>query len=164
MIEKVVTITKLKKIVQDLKRSGRRIVWTNGCYDLLHAGHVSYLQRARKYGDVLIVGLNSDASVRLTKGPGRPIVPEQERALVMSALSCVDYVVIFADKSPLKIIGILQPDVYVKGGDYTIDTINQEERRLVEEYGGRIAIVPGVAGRSTTTLIKRISKAYGKTS
>ena len=75
MIEKVVTITKLKKIVQDLKRSGRRIVWTNGCYDLLHAGHVSYLQRARKYGDILIVGLNSDASVRLTKGPGRPIVP-----------------------------------------------------------------------------------------
>jgi D-beta-D-heptose 7-phosphate kinase / D-beta-D-heptose 1-phosphate adenosyltransferase len=161
MIEnKVIALKELQKIVDDAKAKSKRVVWTNGCYDLLHAGHVRYLLKARACGDILVVGLNSDASVRMSKGPGRPIVKEQERALVMSALSCVDYVIIFDDKSPLKMIDCLRPDVYAKGGDYTIDTINQEERRLVEGYGGEIALLPGVEGRSTTDLIEKILRVY----
>jgi D-beta-D-heptose 7-phosphate kinase/D-beta-D-heptose 1-phosphate adenosyltransferase len=135
-------------------------VWTNGCFDIIHAGHVLYLERAAREGDVLVVGLNSDASVRALKGPSRPIVPEDERALIISALGAVGFVALFEDVSPLAAIEALRPDVYVKGGDYTIETINQDERKLVEGYGGRIAIIPGVDGRSTTNIIRRLSEEY----
>jgi D-beta-D-heptose 7-phosphate kinase/D-beta-D-heptose 1-phosphate adenosyltransferase len=154
--EKVVSVDELKTIIENLKKQGKSVVWTNGCFDLIHVGHILYLEDARAQGDMLVVGLNSDESVRLLKGLNRPIVEETQRAKLLASLSCVDYVVVFSDKSPFKVIQYLQPDVYIKGGDYTIDTINQEERRLVEGYGGRIAIVPGIDGMSTTNLIQRI--------
>lgn len=161
-VEKHVSIEQLKRLVARARLEGKKIVWTNGCYDILHAGHVIYLEKAKALGDVLIVGLNSDASVHKNKGPLRPVVEENQRARVLSALSCVDYVVIFDDESPLAMIDTLRPDVYVKGGDYNIDTINQGERRLVESYGGEIALLPGVEGMSTSEVIRRILKAYSQ--
>jgi D-beta-D-heptose 7-phosphate kinase / D-beta-D-heptose 1-phosphate adenosyltransferase len=160
MNTKIKTLEKLSDIRNDAKNAGQRVVWTNGCYDILHAGHVLYLQKARQQGDLLFVGLNSDESIRSTKGPLRPIVDEDERAIVISALSCVDYVLIFEEDSPVNIIRTLEPDIYAKGGDYTIDTINQVERGVVENYGGEIALLPGVAGSSTTAVINRILRAY----
>ena len=153
---KVKSIGALEIIVKQLRKDGQKVVWTNGCFDILHVGHISYLLNARKQGDVLIVGLNSDLSVQSIKGPDRPVVKEDDRALVLSALSCVDYIVIFNDPTPMPQLSALHPDVYVKGGDYTIDTIVQEERRLVEGYGGKIAILPGVEGKSTTNIIDRV--------
>lgn len=156
---KVKSLVELKPIVQRIQREGRTVVWTNGCFDILHAGHVTYLIEAAQQGDVLIVGLNSDASVREVKGPGRPINAQAERALVLSALECIDYVTIFSDASPLPLLDELRPDVYAKGGDYKLDTIHQEERRFVEGYGGTICIVPGVEGLSTTEIIDRMGRS-----
>lgn len=155
--DKVKTVEQMSAIMKRLKREGKRVVWTNGCFDILHVGHIMYLQEARKEGDVMVVGLNSDASVRKNKGPERPVVEENDRAQVLSALECVDYIVIFDEKTPMPLLEALQPDVYAKGGDYTIDTIVQEERRLVEGYGGAIAIIPGREGQSTTYIINKIS-------
>ncbi|MBI5095626.1 MAG: bifunctional heptose 7-phosphate kinase/heptose 1-phosphate adenyltransferase [Candidatus Hydrogenedentes bacterium] len=155
---KVRTLDELKPIVEALKKDGKTVVWTNGCFDILHAGHITYLQRAAKEGHVLLVGLNSDASVRSVKGPARPIIPEADRALVLSALQCVGYVIIFGETNTVGILKALQPDVYAKGGDYTIDTIVQEERKVVESYGGRIAIIPGVEGQSTSNIISKITQ------
>ena len=154
---KLKTLEELAPIVQQLQHEGKTIVWTNGCFDILHVGHITYLQEASRLGDILVVGLNSDASVRENKGIHRPVVPEGDRALVLSALECIDYVTIFSDKTTVRILEALRPDVYVKGGDYTIDTIVQPERRVVEGYGGKIRIIPAVQGRSTTSLIQRIS-------
>ncbi len=155
---KVKTAVQLAPILDELRRKGKRIVWTNGCFDLLHVGHITYLMHAKQKGDVLVVGLNSDASVRENKGPSRPVINEQDRALVLSALECVDFVVIFDGKTPMPLLEALKPDVYAKGGDYTLDTIVQEERRLVEGYGGEIAIIPGVEGHSTTAIINRLTQ------
>jgi len=154
---KLKRVESLQPVLRKLREEGKRIVWTNGCFDILHVGHITYLLSARAQGDVLVVGLNSDRSVRENKGPDRPVVNEQDRALVLSALECVDYVVVFDGKTPMPLLDALRPDVYAKGGDYTIDTIVQEERRLVEGYGGEIAIIPGVAGHSTTNIIDRIT-------
>ncbi len=154
---KLKTLDELAPLVRQLQAEGKRVVWTNGCFDILHVGHITYLMQAARQGDVLVVGLNSDASVRAIKGPSRPIVPENERALVLSALECVGYVTIFSDMNTVGILERLQPDVYAKGGDYDINTIVQEERRVVEHYGGEIAILPGVAGQSTTSIIQRIN-------
>ncbi|MDZ7374325.1 MAG: D-glycero-beta-D-manno-heptose 1-phosphate adenylyltransferase [candidate division KSB1 bacterium] len=159
--EKIVSRDRLRQIVAEARRQGQRVVWTNGCFDLLHVGHILYLEKAKQLGDLLIVGINSDASVRATKGPGRPIVHENQRARLLASLSCTDYVLIFDEPSPKEIIAELRPDVYVKGGDYTLDTINQEERRIVEGYGGQIALLPGVEGMSTSELIRRVLAAYG---
>lgn len=153
---KVRTLEEVVQAVRKLKAEGKKVVWTNGCFDILHVGHVTYLLRAAREGDVLVVGLNSDESVRQNKGPDRPIQNERDRALVLSALECVDFIIIFGDKTTVGLLEAIQPDVYAKGGDYTIDTIVQEERRVVEGHGGRIAIIPGVAGQSTTAVIKRI--------
>ncbi|NUM52487.1 MAG: D-glycero-beta-D-manno-heptose 1-phosphate adenylyltransferase [Candidatus Hydrogenedentes bacterium] len=155
---KLKPLDELKAELERLRAEGKRVVWTNGCFDILHVGHISYLQRAAALGDVLVVGLNSDASVRKLKGPDRPIIDEMERAFVLSALECVGLVTIFNDESPLDLIKQLKPDIYAKGGDYTIDTIVQPERRAVESYGGKIAILPAVAGRSTTSIISRIAR------
>ena len=154
---KVQSVEQLVDVVKRLQNQGKRVVWTNGCFDILHAGHITYLLKAASEGDILIVGLNSDASVSAIKGPDRPIVQESERALIISALECVDYVTIFSEPSPLPIIERLQPDVYTKGGDYSIDTIDQNERKVVEGYGGSIAIIKGVDGRSTTDIVTRIT-------
>jgi D-beta-D-heptose 7-phosphate kinase/D-beta-D-heptose 1-phosphate adenosyltransferase len=152
---------KIAETVRKLQAEGKRVVWTNGCFDIVHIGHITYLQRAARLGDVLVVGLNSDASVKKLKGPDRPIIDEQERALVLSALECIDYVTVFEETSPLAIIEEIKPDIYAKGGDYTIDTIDQDERHVVESYGGEIAILPVVEGRSTTSIIGRIAKNHG---
>lgn len=155
---KLKTVEQLKPALEKLKHEGKKIVWTNGCFDILHVGHITYLIAARQQGDALVVGLNTDTSVQENKGPGRPVVNERDRATVLSALECVDYVVLFDDKTPMPLLEALKPDVYAKGGDYTIDTIVQEERRLVEGYGGAIAIIPGVEGHSTTSIIDRITE------
>ncbi len=157
---KIVTEEQLKRRLQKERRAGRRVVWTNGVFDILHAGHVTYLERAAALGDVLVVGLNTDASVQLNKGPLRPIVPERERARLLAALACVDYVILYGDQSPVELIGRLKPDIYAKGGDYNLETINQPERRLMERLGGRIELLPGVPGLSTTHIIERILEAY----
>jgi len=141
------------------KRNGRCIVFTNGCFDLLHPGHVETLEKARALGDALIVGVNSDRSVRQMKGTGRPIVPEQERAEVLAALDCVDAVVIFDEPTPREIVSALLPDVLVKGGDWASDQIIGREE--VEDAGGRIVSVPVVAGYSTSAMVEKIKKLNG---
>jgi rfaE bifunctional protein nucleotidyltransferase chain/domain len=141
--------------VQELQARGRQVVFTNGCFDLLHPGHVAYLEEARALGDALIVGVNTDASVaRLSKGPGRPFTPEADRARVLAALTCVDRVVLFSEDTPLALITLLAPDVLVKGGDYRLDEI--VGRDVVEARGGRVVALPFVPGYSTTGLIDRI--------
>jgi D-beta-D-heptose 7-phosphate kinase/D-beta-D-heptose 1-phosphate adenosyltransferase len=156
--DKVKSLDQITAIVHRLQRENKKIVWTNGCFDILHVGHIMYLQEAGNCGDVMIVGLNSDASVKKIKGDQRPVFNEQDRAQVLSALECVDYIVIFDDKTPLPLLEKLQPHVYAKGGDYTLDTIVQEERRLVEGYGGAIVIIPGREGQSTSCIIDKITR------
>ena len=144
-----------------LEQSGRRIVFTNGCFDLLHVGHVRYLQGARARGDALAVGLNGDASVKALKGPGRPLNPQEDRAEVLAALACVDFVTIFDDPRATGLLARVRPHVYVKGGDYRLETLNTEERAVLEEVGARIEFVPVVPGRSTTGLIERMQTQEG---
>jgi rfaE bifunctional protein nucleotidyltransferase chain/domain len=158
--KKLTTLPQLRTLVETARSKGQKAVWTNGCFDIMHAGHILYLEKARALGDLLIVGLNSDASVRLLKGPSRPIVPEDQRAIVMGALSCVDYVIVFDEQSPLRLLEILKPEVFAKGGDYTLDTLDQKERRMVESYGGNIALLPGVPGMSTSNLIEKILQSH----
>jgi len=141
-----------------MRAGGKRLVVTNGCFDLLHVGHVTYLETARHHGDALLVGLNGDESVRQLKGPGRPIAPENDRAAVLGALESVDGVCIFAELTATRFLAAAQPDVYVKGGDYTLDTLNQDERQAVEQAGGRIVIIPFVPGKSTTATLKKIMR------
>lgn len=155
--DKIVAWEALPAWREKVRAEGRRLVATNGCFDLLHAGHVTYLEAARQQGDVLLVGLNGDAGVTQLKGPGRPVNSEQDRALVLAALQSVDAVCIFAEQTATRFLSVARPDIYVKGGDYTVDTLNQEERRLVEGFGGKIVILPLVPGRSTTALLKKIA-------
>ena len=137
-----------------LRAGGKKVVFTNGCFDILHAGHVRYLAKARSFGDCLVLGLNSDASVRRLKGPERPINNEQDRAEVVGGLQSVDYVVIFDEPTAEQLIAKVKPDVYVKGGDYTLETL--PEAKIVQSYGGRVEFVQMVAGRSTTNVIEKI--------
>ena len=137
------------------RSKGNRIVFTNGCFDLMHIGHTRYLEAARALGDVLVVGVNSDASVRrLNKAPDRPIVPDAQRAEVLAALSCVDFVTVFDESDPLQLITAVQPDVLVKGGDWAVDRI--VGREIVEARGGLVKTIPLVPGMSTTGLLQRI--------
>jgi rfaE bifunctional protein nucleotidyltransferase chain/domain len=139
------------------RAAGRRVVFTNGVFDLLHPGHVRYLEAARALGDVLILGLNADESVRRNKGPSRPIVPQDERAEVLAALNAVDAVVIFAEDTPAEIVKLIQPDVLVKGGDWPADQI--VGRDTVESRGGRVVRVPVERGYSTTAIVDRIKSS-----
>lgn len=155
MTNKVVTEELLLPLLARARTQRKRIVFTNGCFDLMHVGHTRYLQAAKELGDLLVVGVNSDASVRnLSKSTDRPIVPESQRAEVISALGCVDYVVLFSEPDPHRLIRAVQPDVLVKGGDWSIDTI--VGRDVVEGRGGVVKTIPLVPGISTTTLIHRI--------
>ena len=142
-----------------LDAAGRRLVFTNGCFDLLHVGHVRYLQAARAEGDALAVGLNGDDSVRALKGPGRPLNSAEERAEVLAALACVDYVTIFDEPRATRLLAQVRPHVYVKGGDYTLETLNAEERAVIQDAGARIAFVPMVPGRSTTRLVEEMRRS-----
>lgn len=146
--------SKIADFCKVLREGGQKVVFTNGCFDILHAGHVRYLKKARSYGDCLVLGLNSDASVRRIKGPTRPINCEADRAEVADALACVDYVVIFDEPTAEELITKVRPDVYVKGGDYTLETL--PEGRIVKAYGGEVELVSLVEGRSTTNIIKKI--------
>jgi rfaE bifunctional protein nucleotidyltransferase chain/domain len=160
MKQKIKARKELLRIIKNLKAKGKRIVFTNGCFDLLHIGHVRYLQKARTLGDALVVGVNSDSSVRKLKGPKRPLLPAKERAEILSGLGCVDYVTIFNDLDPLKLITSLYPNVLVKGGDWTKEQIIGSEE--VERSGGKVVIIPLVKGASTSNLIRTILKKYEK--
>ena len=153
---KIISLDSLPEWRAQFRATGRRLVVTNGCFDILHAGHVTYLETARNRGAALLIGLNGDGSVRQLKGPGRPINSEADRATVLAALECVDAVSVFPEKTATAFLRAAQPDIYVKGGDYTIDTLDQEERRAVEESGGQVLIIPFVPGKSTTALLEKI--------
>ena len=148
----------LEVLLEREREKGRRIVFTNGCFDLLHAGHVQYLQKARRLGDLLVLGLNSDQSVRRLKGPKRPLISESERAHILAALDCIDYVCIFDEDTPLDLIRAVRPHILVKGGDYTPEGV--VGREIVEEYGGRVEIIRFVQGKSTTNIIEKVLRAY----
>ncbi|MBV9997558.1 MAG: D-glycero-beta-D-manno-heptose 1-phosphate adenylyltransferase [Verrucomicrobia bacterium] len=137
--------------------AGKTLVFTNGCFDLLHVGHVRYLQAARRQGDVLVVGLNGDGSVRQLKGPKRPLNPEAARAEVLAALSAVDHVVIFDEPRVTSLLAEVRPDIYVKGGDYTLETLNREEVAVVQRLGARVELIPMVPGVSTTGILQKMS-------
>ena len=141
------------------KRNGKRVVFTNGCFDLLHPGHIRSFEQARALGDVLIVGVNGDAGVRALKGPGRPILPERERAEILAALESVDAVIIFQEETPREVIARLLPDVLVKGGDWPADQIIGREE--VEAAGGRVVLAPVIPGYSTTSILRKIRETGG---
>jgi rfaE bifunctional protein nucleotidyltransferase chain/domain len=143
---------------ETVRRAGRRLVVTNGSFEIQHSGQDAYLENARNQGDALLVGITSDAGTRQLKGPDRPINAEEDRAAVLAALQSVDGVFVFPETTAVNFLTTVKPDIYVKGGDYTIDTINQEERRLVERMGGKILILPGVPGRSTTSVLAKIAR------
>jgi len=153
---RVLTSGELSAVRDKMDAAGRRLVFTNGCFDLLHAGHVRYLRQARALGDALVVGLNGDNSVRELKGPGRPLNPEQDRAEVVSSLGCVDYVVIFDEKRATRLLRELRPHIYAKGGDYTPESLDPEERAALSECGAEVRILPLVPGRSTTAIVARM--------
>jgi len=155
---KIITWGKLPAWRAAMRANGKKLVVTNGCFDVLHLGHVAYLESARNLGDALLVGVNGDNSARELKGAGRPVNSENDRAAVLAALASVDGVCIFADKTATKFLSAAKPDIYVKGGDYTLDTLNQEERHVVESAGGKIVIFPLVPGKSTTALLEKISR------
>ena len=159
MKKKIKDKENLKKVVERVKKEGKRIVFTNGCFDLIHVGHTRYLEEAKKLGDILIVALNSDQSVRAIKGNKRPIITEEERAEVLSALQCVDFVVIFDEPDPLNIISLLKPDILVKGGDWGKDAIIGRE--VVESIGGKVVRIPEIKGASSSSIIDKIvSRIY----
>jgi rfaE bifunctional protein nucleotidyltransferase chain/domain len=141
-----------------LRNQGKKIAFTNGCFDILHVGHVRYLCEARKTGDVLVLALNSDSSVRALKGEKRPLVPEQERAEVLAALECIDFVTIFPELTPLELINFLKPDILIKGGDWLEEKVVGRDE--VKQWGGRVAIIPEVKGKSTTNVVEKIIKTY----
>lgn len=157
---KIKNIDVLVEIISAEKSRGKRIVFTNGCFDLLHVGHVKYLQKARSFGDLLILGLNSDASIKRLKGEKRPLIGEEERAHILAALDCIDYVVVFDEDTPLNLIEALKPSILVKGGDYTLDGV--VGREIVEANGGRVELVQFVDGKSTTNIIGKILESYGE--
>jgi rfaE bifunctional protein nucleotidyltransferase chain/domain len=151
----ILPLEDLAREADRLRREGRRLVLTNGCFDILHAGHVDYLERARALGDALAVAINSDASVSALKGPSRPVNCAEDRARVLRALRAVDYVTIYETVRATDVIRALRPDLYAKGGDYTVDSLNPEERAALAEAGTTIHILPLVPGRSTTAILKR---------
>jgi D-beta-D-heptose 7-phosphate kinase/D-beta-D-heptose 1-phosphate adenosyltransferase len=156
----VVSLADATRLVADLRRAGKRVVFTNGVFDLLHPGHLRYLTAARAEGDALIVGVNSDRSVRANKGPARPVTPEAERAEILAALDTVDAVVVFDEETPAEIVQALQPDVLVKGADWPPDQI--VGRETVEARGGRVVLVPVEQGHSTTSILERIKAQPGR--
>ena len=167
MPAKLLPLKELTRISRMMTSRGRRLVLTNGCFDLLHVGHVRYLLGARALGDALSVGLNSDASVRKLKGSGRPVTPQDDRAEILSALACVDYVTIFDEETAERLISEVRPQVYVKGGNYSAnpeDSRFPAEGHIVRSYGGAVCIVEYVPGRSTTELLHRLCGATQQSS
>lgn len=153
---KIIDNNEIQRIIENLKADGKTIVFTNGCFDILHAGHVRYLQAAKELGDCLILGLNSDQSVRNIKGPTRPINNQDDRAEVLSALSSVDYVVIFEEETAQGLVEKIRPAIYVKGGDYNVKDL--PEAAIVASYGGETILIPEVPGKSSSNIIQKITK------
>ena len=157
-LKKVLSLEELTPIREHFRAKGKTVVLTNGHFDVLHVGHIDCLQRAKALGDVLVVGLNSDASTRLLKGQKRPIVPQEERAQLLAALQCVDYVIIFEERTVERLITVLRPEVYVKGGDWAIEDL--PEAKVLAEYGVHVEFLPQVPSRSTTDIIETILIRY----
>jgi D-glycero-beta-D-manno-heptose 1-phosphate adenylyltransferase len=156
--DKIIAWDNLSAWRKNFRASGKKLVVTNGCFDILHLGHVTYLENSRNFGDALLVGINNDEATRQLKGANRPVNSENDRAAVLAALESVSAVCVFAEKTATKFLELAQPDIYVKGGDYTLETLNQDERRAVESAGGKIILVPFVPGKSTTSLLEKISR------
>ena len=157
-LNKIIPWDALPEWRKKLRASGRKLVVTNGCFDILHTGHVTYLETARGFGDALLIGVNGDDATRQLKGPNRPVNSENDRAAVLTALESVSAVCIFPESTATRFLERAQPDIYVKGGDYTLETLNQDERRAVEAAGGQIKLVPFVPGKSTTAILEKISR------
>jgi rfaE bifunctional protein nucleotidyltransferase chain/domain len=162
MKEKIITADEARAIAKEMSERGRKLVFTNGCFDLLHVGHVRYLAAARALGDALLVAINGDESVRALKGEGRPLNRESDRAEVIAALANVDYVVVFPELRATALLKKVQPAIYVKGGDYTADSLDSEERSALERMGTEIRIVPFEAGHSTSRLLEKITRLAGE--
>jgi rfaE bifunctional protein nucleotidyltransferase chain/domain len=158
MSPKIVELKELSNRCEKLRSTGKKIVATNGCFDLMHVGHVRYLQAARVFGDILVVGLNGDRSVHELKGAGRPITTQRDRAEILAALTCVDLVTVFPELRATKFLAAVRPAVYVKGGDYTPRTLDEEEGAILKEIEAAIRIIPFEAGYSTSGLIEQICK------
>lgn len=156
---KIYTRKDLSLLLKQKRTDGKVVVTTNGCFDVLHLGHLRYLQAARQQGDLLVVAINSDNSVRELKGENRPLVPEDERAEMLAGLECVDYVVVFTELTPVELLSELKPSIHVKGGDYKLEQL--VERKVVEENGGKVVVGLNVPGKSTTNLIDVITERYG---
>jgi len=148
----------LKDKLELLRKEGKKIAFTNGCFDILHVGHVRYLMEAKKTADILVLALNSDSSVRTIKGKKRPLVPEDERAEVLAALECIDFITIFSELTPLEVICRLRPDILIKGGDWPEDKVVGRDE--IKQWGGHVTIIPEVAGKSTTNIVDKIISVY----
>lgn len=157
-MDKIMDRATLKEIIGQLRREGKKIAFTNGCFDILHVGHVRYLKEARKTADVLILALNSDSSVRKLKGDKRPLVCEEERAEVLAGLECIDFITIFSELTPLEVICDLKPDILIKGGDWPEDQV--VGRNEIKQWGGCVKLIPEVLGKSTTNIVDKIIAAY----
>lgn len=157
-MNKILDREKLKEKIDALHREGKKIAFTNGCFDILHVGHVRYLKEARKTADILVLALNSDSSVRAIKGEKRPLVPEDERAEVLAGLECIDFVTIFTELTPLNLICTLKPDILIKGGDWPEDKV--VGRNEIQQWGGHVTLIPEVIGKSTTNIVDKIIDVY----
>jgi D-beta-D-heptose 7-phosphate kinase/D-beta-D-heptose 1-phosphate adenosyltransferase len=157
-MNKILERTALKDKLEELRKKGKKIAFTNGCFDILHVGHVRYLREAKKTADVLVLALNSDSSVRSIKGEKRPLMNEKERAEILAALECIDFVTIFQELTPLELINYLKPDILIKGGDWPEEKVVGREE--IKKWGGRVAIIPEVEGKSTTNIVEKIKKLY----
>lgn len=148
----------LKNKLEELRKEGKKIAFTNGCFDILHVGHIRYLREAKKTADVLVLALNSDSSVRAIKGEKRPLMSEEERAEILAALEFIDFVIIFQELTPLELINYLKPDILIKGGDWPEEKVIGREE--IKKWGGRVVIIPEVEGKSTTNIVEKIKKLY----
>jgi len=157
-MNKILDRETLKDKLDLLRQEGKKIAFTNGCFDILHVGHVRYLMEAKKTADILVLALNSDSSVRTIKGEKRPLVPENERAEVLAALECIDFITIFSELTPLEVIGCLRPDLLIKGGDWPEDKVVGRDE--IKQWGGHVTIIPEVAGKSTTNIVEKIISVY----
>lgn len=157
-MNKILDREQLKDKLDMLRKEGKKIAFTNGCFDILHVGHVRYLKEAKKTADILVLALNSDASVRVIKGEKRPLVSEEERSEVLAALECIDFVTIFSEPTPLTLICYLKPDLLIKGGDWPEDKVVGRDE--IKQWGGHVTIIPEVAGKSTTNIVDKIISVY----
>ena len=159
-MNKIKTEVELNQIIAELRSKNKKIVWTNGCFDILHIGHVYLLEKAKSFGDILIVGLNSDSSIKRLKGDLRPVIPQDERAKLLEAIQFIDYIIIFEDDTPCRLIKEFKPDIHVKGGDYSAtDYKRMPEAEIIHNYGGRVEIIPLIQSKSTSSIIQKINNS-----